>query len=71
MSDTEKQLAEINEAITAILAGGQSYKVGNRSLTRGDLSTLYQMKKELENNMAGDNNGGLGRSVAVGVFDKR
>lgn len=71
MSDTEKQIAEINAAITSILSGGQSYKVGNRSLTRGDLATLYQMKKELENNAAGDNNGGLGRSVAVGIFDKR
>ncbi len=71
MSNTEKQLAEINEAIAGILSGGQSYKVGNRSLTRGDLATLYQMKKELENNAAGDNNGGLGRSTAVGFFDKR
>lgn len=71
MSDTKKQLAEINEAITKILAGGQSYKVGNRSLTRADLSTLYQMKKELENNASEDNSGGLGRSVAVSFFDKR
>ena len=71
MSDTRTQLEEINAAISAILAGGQSYKIGNRSLTRADLTTLYKMKKELENNAAEDNNGGLGRCVAVGYFDKR
>lgn len=71
MSDIKNQIAEIDKAITSVLSGGQSYKVGNRSLTRGDLATLYQMKKELENNAAGDNNGGLGRGVAVGFFDKR
>ena len=70
MNDTEKQLAEVNEAISMVLIGGQSYKIGNRSLTRGDLATLYQMKKELENSAA-DSEGGLGRDTAVGIFDKR
>ena len=35
-----EQLENINEAIYNILAGGQSYKIGSRSLTRADLATL-------------------------------
>ncbi len=69
--DNRQQLEQVNEAIAAILSGGQSYKIGNRSLTRADLTTLYKMKKELENNTESDNGGGLGRCVAVGYFEKR
>lgn len=63
------KIADVNAAISAVLTGGQSYKIGNRSLTRADLPTLYKMKKELENTAA--ENGGLGRNVALGIFDKR
>ena len=34
MNDTKEQLKEVRSAITSILMGGQSYKIGSRSLTR-------------------------------------
>lgn len=33
-------LEQVNKAITTVLVGGQSYKIGSRSLTRADLSML-------------------------------
>ena len=33
----EQRLAEVNKAIQAVLLGGQSYKLGSRSVTRADL----------------------------------
>lgn len=71
MSDTQKQLEEVRTAITTILAGGQSYKIGTRSLTRADLSKLYEMKKELEAAVTEENSGTLGRRAAAAFFDRR
>lgn len=72
MSTSEEQLREVNIAINKILYGGQSYKIGSKSMTRADLSTLYAMKKELEGAVNTEcSGGGLGRSVAVSVFDGR
>ncbi len=71
MTATE-QLHEVNNAINKILNGGQSYKIGSRSMTRADLSTLFSMKKELESAVNAESDvGGLGRGVAVGIFDRR
>ncbi len=66
-----EQLEQVNAAIRTVLAGGQSYKIGSRSLTRANISELYEMKKQLESEAATDNNCGFGRGVAVGVFDGR
>ena len=33
-----EMLEQVNKAIAAVLVGGQSYKIGSRSLTRADLS---------------------------------
>ena len=33
----EELLVQVNNAITAVLVGGQSYKIGSRQLTRADL----------------------------------
>lgn len=71
MNDTKEQLKEVRSAITSILMGGQSYKIGSRSLTRADLSELYAMKKELESVIAEENSGGLGRHTAAAVFGRR
>ena len=69
---TSEQLTEVNTAINKILNGGQSYKIGSRSMTRADLSALFAMKKELESAInAESDGGGLGRGVAVGIFDGR
>ena len=43
-----QMLSQVNQAITNIMVGGQSYQIGSRKLTRADLSTLRAMKKELE-----------------------
>lgn len=48
MKTPEERLIEVNEAITNILAGGQSYKIGSRSLTRADLDTLLDMQRDLQ-----------------------
>lgn len=42
------RLEEVEQAIHKILLGGQSYKIGSRSLTRADLSLLREMQKELK-----------------------
>lgn len=34
----------LNQAIYAITVGGQSYKIGSRSLTRADLKQIYAIK---------------------------
>lgn len=36
----QQRLQEVNKAIQAVLLGGQSYKIGSRSLTRADLALL-------------------------------
>lgn len=36
----KEQLDAVNQAIYSILAGGQSYRIGTRSLTRADLAEL-------------------------------
>ena len=40
----QQRLQEVNEAIQAVLLGGQSYKIGSRSLTRADLALLRAMR---------------------------
>ena len=76
MADTiskQEMLDGLNKAIYAITVGGQSYKIGSRSLTRADLKQLYAMKNDMEAQIArekaGDN--GLLGDCYVGVFDGR
>ena len=47
-----EMLEQVNSAISAVLAGGQSYKIGSRSLTRADLSMLKAMRDDLEAQVA-------------------
>lgn len=48
-----EQLKVLNEAIYTVLAGGQSYKIGTRSLTRADLSTLIAERDRIEAQVGG------------------
>ena len=51
MADTptaKEMLVQVNAAITSVLAGGQSYKIGSRQLNRADLSKLYEMQRDLQ-----------------------
>lgn len=64
-------LEQVNAAISAVLAGGQSYKIGSRSLTRADLSMLKAMRDDLEAKIdTGETTGLLDRTF-VAVFDGR
>ena len=42
-----EQLARVNAAIAAVLAGGQSYRLGNQSVTRADLAALKALRDDL------------------------
>ncbi|WP_297300897.1 peptidylprolyl isomerase [uncultured Oscillibacter sp.] len=44
----QQRLSEVNKAIQAVLLGGQSYKLGSRSVSRADLALLKAMRDELE-----------------------
>ena len=57
-----EQLENINEASYNSLAGGQSYKIGSRSLTRADLATLIAERNRLESQLDG------GGSLLAGAY---
>ena len=64
----EEQLKEVNNAIYAVLAGGQSY---SRSLTRADLSLLKSMREELEAEITRDDSSHLLDNTFVAMFTGR
>ena len=68
---TEEMLQQINAAIMAIAVGGQSYKIGSRSLTRADLKQLYAIKNDLTAQLASESSGGLLDDCYVAIFDGR
>ena len=49
---TEEKLVEVNNAISNILVGGQTYRIGSRSLERADLNTLLNMQRDLQAQLA-------------------
>lgn len=76
MADTKKYstselLEHVNNAIVAITVGGQSYKIGSRSLTRADLKQLYTIKNDLTAQLAAESSGGLLDDCYVAYFDGR
>lgn len=74
MSNTNNQaemLEQINAAITAVLSGGQSYKIGSRQLTRADLATLQAMRAELEAQITAGQASPLLDRTYVAFFDGR
>ena len=68
---TADMLQQVNAAIMAIAVGGQSYKIGSRSLTRADLKQLYAIKNDLTAQLASEKSGGLLDDCYVGIFDGR
>lgn len=65
-------LIEVNNAINAVLVGGQSYKIGSRTLTRANLTELKNMRAELETELALENsNSNLIEGTYVAYFDGR
>lgn len=67
----QDMLDSVNAAIIAITVGGQSYKIGSRSLTRADLKQLYTMKNDLMAQVASQNNTGLLDDCYTAIFDGR
>lgn len=64
-------LAEVNKAIQAVLIGGQSYKIGSRSLTRADLNLLLATRNDLTAQIAAEEDNGLFPDTYVAFFDGR
>jgi hypothetical protein len=60
LAKAKAELEQIDTAITAILSGAQSYRIGTRSLARADLSALYKRKDMLED-LVSALSGGSGR----------
>lgn len=67
----EEQLAEVNNAIYAVLRGGQSYRIGSRQLSRADLSLLRAMREELQAEIAAKGESSLLDNTYVAVFEPR
>lgn len=71
-TDAQRMLKEVNSAISAIMVGGQSYKIGSRALTRADLKELYAMRRDLKAEAEAEKNStGLFDDCYVAVFDRR
>lgn len=66
----QEMLSEVNNAIYTICAGGQSYKIGSRQLSRADLKTLYDIRNGLTAQIA-EGTQGLLDNCFVAVFDQR
>lgn len=49
-------LTQVNAAISAIMVGGQSYKIGSRSLTRANLAELCALRDRLTAEATADSN---------------
>ena len=63
-------LEQVNKAITTVLVGGQSYKIGSRSLTRADLS-MKPLRDDLEAQLAADESGPLLGRTYMAFFEGR
>ena len=59
MASSASLLAQIDAAIEALLTGGaSSYSIGNRSVTKLDLATLLEQRKELQHMVARESGSG-------------
>ena len=67
----KEMLSQVKQAITAVLYGGQSYRLGNRTVTRADLTVLKAMRDDLEAQVAQEESGPLLGRTFVAVFDGR
>lgn len=55
----QEQLEQINAAIAKIEMGAQEYRIGSRSVRRGDLAALYAERRRLQQELAVQSNGGM------------
>lgn len=66
-----EMLQQVNEAITNVLVGGQSYQIGSRKLTRADLSMLRTLKKELQAEVSAEGESSILDNTYFVMFDGR
>lgn len=64
-------LAQVDKALTAVMVGGQSYKIGSRSLTRANLTELRKLRADLAAQVAEEENTGLLGNTNVAFFEGR
>lgn len=64
-------LPDVNNAIRAILVGGQSYSINGRQMTRADLGMLYKIRDDLEARISENKSSPLIDRTYVAVFDGR
>lgn len=69
--DAASLLAEVNKAIAAVMIGGQSYKIGSRSLTRANITELKNLRAELTGQLAEEADTHLFRNTSVAFFEGR
>lgn len=67
----EQELIEVQQALSSVTLGGQSYQIGSRKLTRAEYSQLLARQKELQAQIAAEGNGSLLDDTYVAVFDGR
>jgi hypothetical protein len=67
----QEELIEVEQALSSIALGGQSYTIGSRKLTRADYSALLARKKELQAAIASEGNSSLFDNTFVSYFDRR
>lgn len=66
LKTTLEQLTEVQNAISAVMTG-QSYKIGNRALTRADLAALEKREEMLLARYQAEQSTGTGSG---GMFNK-
>lgn len=70
LEQKKRLLSEVDNAITAILSGAQSYTIATVSLTRASLSDLIEYQKQLEDDIAAaETNSTLLSNTSVSYFD--
>ena len=67
----QEELIEVEQALSSIALGGQSYTIGSRKLTRADYSALLARQKELQAAIASEGNSSLFDNTFVSYFDRR
>lgn len=66
----DELLKQVDAAIMAVLVGGQSYRIGTRSLTRADLSMLKALREQLQAEAEGSGSSMLLDHTYVAYFEE-
>ncbi|MFR4983120.1 MAG: hypothetical protein ACLUC0_18575 [Clostridium neonatale] len=66
--NTDEQLKQINEAISAIENGAQEYQLGSRRIVKANINNLYAERRRLAYQLENERNNG---GIYVVRFDRR